>query len=115
MVLVPTFYIFRGFLRSPLVELNTVFSADIPSILVFGIIGFLIIRFSDNESVGVYRTPINIGFLVLSIVVFLLPLVFIFKATMVLLLLLLVVSPAIATTKEGKRQLFMFGWFHCLF
>ncbi len=100
-------FIFSWIFKKPLVELNTVFSADIPSILVFGIIGFLIIRFSDNESVGVYRTPINIGFLVLSIVVFLLPLVFIFKATMVLLLLLLVVSPAIATTKEGKRQLFI--------
>ena len=100
-------YLFSWLYKKPLIELNKVFTNDVPGVLIFWTIGFLIIRYITNEKFMQYRNYLTSGFLLVTASILFLRIPFLFKVLTFSVVLLLLVAPAIANTAEGKRNLLL--------
>jgi len=100
-------YLFSWLYKKPIIEYNEVLLNDIPGVLIFWIIGFLILRYATNEKFIKYRNYLTIGFLLVTASILFLRIPFLFKALTFSVVLLLLVAPAIANTAEGKRNLLL--------
>ena len=103
--LVLPLYLFSWLYKKPVIELDKVLMNDIPGVLIFSVIGFLIIQYITDERFSKYRNYLAIGFFVTTAAILFLRIPFLFKVLTFSVVLLLLVAPAIANTKEGKRQL----------
>ena len=56
-------YLFSWLYKKPIIEFNKVLVNDIPGVLIFWIIGYLIIRYITNEKFMRYKNYLSIGFL----------------------------------------------------
>ena len=100
-------YLFSWLYKKPLIELDKVFTNDVPGVLIFWAIGFLIIRYITNEKFMQYRNYLTFGFLLVTASILFLRIPFLFKVLTFSVVLLLLVAPAIANTDEGKRNLLL--------
>ena len=103
--LVLPLYLFSWLYKKPVVELDKVLMNDIPGVLIFSVIGFLIIQYITDERFSKYRNYLAAGFFATTAAILFLRIPFLFKVLTFSVVLLLLVAPAIANTKEGKRQL----------
>jgi len=98
-------YLFSWLYKKPIIEFNKVLVNDIPGVLIFWIIGYLIIRYITNEKFMRYKNYLSISFLLITASILFLRIPFLFKVLTFSVVLLLLVAPAIANTSEGKKNL----------
>ena len=103
--LVLPLYLFSWLYKKPVVELDKVLMNDIPGVLIFSVIGFFIIQYITDERFSKYRNYLAIVFSVTTAAILFLRIPFLFKVLTFSVVLLLLVAPALANSKEGKRQL----------
>jgi len=103
--LVLPLYLFSWLYKKPVIELNKVLMNDIPGFLIFSLIGFLIIRYITDEKFSKYRNYLATGFFLATAAILFLRIPFLIKVLTFSVVLLLLVAPSLANSKEGKRQL----------
>jgi len=93
--------------RKPDFSLTQIASVDLPIIIGFSLLGFLIINYLNTEKLSKFQSYFLYGTLVLAVVGFTLPVLRQVKILLFFLWILVSVSPSIANSKEAKRSLFI--------
>ena len=91
--------------RKPDFGMSNILTLDIPIAVTFSILGMLAIRTLNNEKIVPYQRYITYGMLVLSIVIFFLPVLRQLKILFFITWLLVSVAPTIANSKESAKNL----------
>ncbi len=93
--------------RKPDFTLSQITSLDLPVILGFSAIGYLVINYLNSEKLMQYQRYFVYGSLIIALVVFSLPVLRQLKLLFFLLWILISVAPTIANSKESARSLFI--------
>ena len=93
--------------RKPDFSLTQIASVDLPIIIGFSLLGFLIINYLNTEKLIKFQSYFLYGALVLALVGFTLPVLRQVKILLFFLWILVSVSPSIANSKEAKKNLFI--------
>ena len=93
--------------RKPDFTLSQIATLDLPVILGFSAIGYLVINYLNSEKLMQYQRYFVYGSLIISVVVFSLPVLRQLKLLFFLLWILISVAPTIANSKESARSLFI--------
>jgi len=93
--------------RKPDFTLSQITTVDLPVILGFSAIGYLVINYLNSEKLMQYQRYFVYGSLIIAVVVFLLPVLRQLKLLFFLLWILISVAPTIANSKESARSLFI--------
>ena len=91
--------------RKPDFGMSNILTLDIPIAVTFSILGILAIRTLSSEKIVPYQRYITYGMLVLSIVIFFLPVLRQLKILFFITWLLVSVAPTIANSKESAKNL----------
>ena len=91
--------------RKPDFGMSNILTLDIPISVTFSILGILAIRTLNSEKIVPYQRYITYGMLVLSIVIFFLPVLRQLKILFFITWLLVSVAPTIANSKESAKNL----------
>ncbi len=91
--------------RKPDFGMSNILTLDIPIAVTFSILGILAIRTLNSEKIVPYQRYITYGMLVLSIVIFFLPVLRQLKILFFITWLLISVAPTIANSKESAKNL----------
>ena len=91
--------------RKPDFGMSNILTLDIPIALTFSILGILAIKTLNSEKIVPYQRYITYGMLVLSIVIFFLPVLRQLKILFFITWLLVSVAPTIANSKESAKNL----------
>ena len=91
--------------RKPDFGMSNILTLDIPIAVTFSILGILAIRTLNSEKLVPYQRYITYGMLVLSIVIFFLPVLRQLKILFFITWLLVSVAPTIANSKESAKNL----------
>ncbi len=93
--------------RKPDFTLSQITTVDLPVILGFSAIGYLVINYLNSEKLMQYQRYFVYGSLIIAVVVFSLPVLRQLKLLFFLLWILVSVAPTIANSKESARSLFI--------
>ena len=93
--------------RKPDFTLSQITTLDLPVILGFSAIGYLVINYLNSEKLMEYQRYFVYGSLIIAVVVFSLPVLRQLKLLFFLLWILISVAPTIANSKESARSLFI--------
>ena len=93
--------------RKPDFTLSQITTLDLPVILGFSAIGYLVINYLNSEKLMQYQRYFVYGSLIIAVVVFSLPVLRQLKLLFFLLWILISVAPTIANSKESARSLFI--------
>ena len=93
--------------RKPDFTLSQITTLDVPVILGFSAIGYLVINYLNSEKLMQYQRYFVYGSLIIAVVVFSLPVLRQLKLLFFLLWILISVAPTIANSKESARSLFI--------
>jgi len=93
--------------RKPDFTLSQITTVDLPVILGFSAIGYLVINYLNSEKLIQYQRYFVYGSLIIAVVVFSLPVLRQLKLLFFLLWILISVAPTIANSKESARSLFI--------
>ena len=93
--------------RKPDFTLSQITTLDLPVILGFSEIGYLVINYLNSEKLMQYQRYFVYGSLIIAVVVFSLPVLRQLKLLFFLLWILISVAPTIANSKESARSLFI--------
>ena len=93
--------------RKPDFTLSQITTLDLPVILGFSAIGYLVINYLNSEKLIQYQRYFVYGSLIIAVVVFSLPVLRQLKLLFFLLWILISVAPTIANSKESARSLFI--------
>jgi general L-amino acid transport system permease protein len=93
--------------RKPDFTMGQIASIDLPLIIGFSLVGYLAINYLNTESLAKYQRYIVYGTLLLSVVVYTLPVMRQVKLLLFLFWILVTVAPSIANSKETARSLFI--------
>ena len=93
--------------RKPDFTLSQITTVDLPVILGFSAIGYLVINYLNSEKLLQYQRYFVYGSLIIAVVVFSLPVLRQLKLLFFLLWILISVAPTIANSKESARSLFI--------
>ena len=93
--------------RKPDFTLSQITTLDLPVILGFSAIGYLVINYLNSEKLMQYQRYFVYGSLIIAVVVFSLPVIRQLKLLFFLLWILISVAPTIANSKESARSLFI--------
>ena len=93
--------------RKPDFTLSQITAVDLPVILGFSAIGYLVINYLNSEKLMQYQRYFVYGSLIIAVVVFSLPVLRQLKLLFFLLWILISVAPTIANSKESARSLFI--------
>jgi len=93
--------------RKPDFSLTQIASVDLPIIIGFSLLGFLIINYLNTEKLVKFQSYFLYGALVIAVVGFTLPVLRQVKILLFFLWILVSVSPSIANSKEAKKNLFI--------
>ena len=91
--------------RKPDFGMSNILTLDIPIAVGFSVLGILAIRMLNNEKIVPYQRYITYGMLVLTIVIFILPVLRQLKILFFITWLLISVAPTIANSKESAKNL----------
>ena len=91
--------------RKPDFGMSNILTLDIPIAVTFSILGILATRTLNSEKIVPYQRYITYGMLVLSIVIFFLPVLRQLKILFFITWLLVSVAPTIANSKESAKNL----------
>ncbi|MDA7543848.1 amino acid ABC transporter permease [Acidimicrobiia bacterium] len=91
--------------RKPDFGMSNILTLDIPIAAAFSILGILAIRTLSSEKIVPYQRYITYGMLVLSVVMFFLPVLRQLKILFFITWLLVSVAPTIANSKESAKNL----------
>ena len=91
--------------RKPDFGMSNILTLDIPIAVGFSLLGILAIRMLNNEKIVPYQRYITYGMLVLTIVIFFLPVLRQLKILFFITWLLISVAPTIANSKESAKNL----------
>jgi general L-amino acid transport system permease protein len=91
--------------RKPDFGMSNILTLDIPIAVGFSVLGVLAIRMLNNEKIVPYQRYITYGMLVLTIVIFFLPVLRQLKILFFITWLLISVAPTIANSKESAKNL----------
>jgi len=91
--------------RKPDFGMSNILTLDIPIAVTFSILGILAIKTLNSEKIVPYQRYITYGMLVLSIVIFFLPVLRQLKILFFITWLLVSVAPTIANSKESAKNL----------
>jgi len=91
--------------RKPDFGMSNILTLDIPIAVGFSVLGILAIRMLNNEKIVPYQKYITYGMLVLTIVIFFLPVLRQLKILFFITWLLISVAPTIANSKESAKNL----------
>ena len=93
--------------RKPDFTLSQITTVDLPVILGFSAVGYLVINYLNSEKLMQYQRYFVYGSLITAVVVFSLPVLRQLKLLFFLLWILISVAPTIANSKESARSLFI--------
>ena len=93
--------------RKPDFTLSQITTVDLPVILGFSALGYLVINYLNSEKLMQYQRYSVYGSLIIAVVVFSLPVLRQLKLLFFLLWILISVAPTIANSKESARSLFI--------
>ena len=93
--------------RKPDFTLSQITTLDLPVILGFSALGYLVINYLNSEKLMQYQRYFVYGSLIITVVVFSLPVLRQLKLLFFLLWILISVAPTIANSKESARSLFI--------
>ncbi len=93
--------------RKPDFTVSQITTLDLPVILGFSVIGYLVINYLNSEKLIQYQRYFVYGSLIIAVVVFSLPVLRQLKLLFFLLWILISVAPTIANSKESARSLFI--------
>ncbi len=93
--------------RKPDFTVSQITTLDLPVILGFSVIGYLVINYLNSEKLIQYQRYFIYGSLIIAVVVFSLPVLRQLKLLFFLLWILISVAPTIANSKESARSLFI--------
>ena len=93
--------------RKPDFTVSQITTLDLPVILGFSVIGYLVINYLNSEKLMQYQRYFVYGSLIIAVVVFSLPVLRQLKLLFFLLWILISVAPTIANSKESARSLFI--------
>ena len=93
--------------RKPDFTVSQITTLDLPVILGFSVIGYLVINYLNSEKLIQYQRYFVYGSLIIAVVVFSLPVLKQLKLLFFLLWILISVAPTIANSKESARSLFI--------
>jgi len=93
--------------RKPDFTLTQIATLDLPVILGFSVVGYLVINYLNSEKLMQYQRYFVYGSLLISVIVFTLPVLGQLKLLFFLLWLLISVAPTVANSKESARSLFI--------
>ena len=93
--------------RKPDFTLSQITTVDLPVILGFSAIGYLVINYLNSEKLMQYQRYFVYGSLIIAVVVFSLPVPRQLKLLFFLLWILISVAPTIANSRESARSLFI--------
>jgi len=93
--------------RKPDFTLTQIATLDLPVILGFSVIGYLVINYLNSEKLMQYQRYFVYGSLLISVIVFTLPVLGQLKLLFFLLWILISVAPTVANSKESARSLFI--------
>jgi len=93
--------------RKPDFSLTQIASVDLPIIIGFSLLGFLIINYLNTEKLVKFQSYFLYGALVIAVVGFTLPVLRQVKILLFFLWILVSVYPSIANSKEAKKNLFI--------
>jgi general L-amino acid transport system permease protein len=93
--------------RKPDFMLSQITTLDLPVILGFSALGYLVINYLNSEKLMQYQRYFVYGSLIIAVVVFSLPVLRQLKLLFFLLWILISVAPTIANSKESARSLFI--------
>ena len=93
--------------RKPDFTLSQITTVDLPVILGFSALGYLVINYLNSEKLMQYQRYFVYGSLIIAVVVFSLPILRQLKLLFFLLWILISVAPTIANSKESARSLFI--------
>jgi len=93
--------------RKPDFTLSQITTLDLPVVLGFSAIGYLVINYLNSEKLMQYQRYFVYGSLIIAVVVFSLPVLRQLKLLFFLLWILISVAPTIANSKESARSLFI--------
>ena len=93
--------------RKPDFTLSQITTLDLPVILGFSAIGYLVINYLNSEKLMQYQRYFVYGSLIIAVVVFSLPVPRQLKLLFFLLWILISVAPTIANSRESARSLFI--------
>ena len=93
--------------RKPDFTLSQITTLDLPVILGFSALGYLVINYLNSEKLMQYQRYFVYGSLIIAVVVFSLPVLRQLKLLFFLLWILISVAPTIANSKESARSLFI--------
>jgi general L-amino acid transport system permease protein len=91
--------------RKPDFGMSNILTLDIPIAVGFSVLGILAIRMLNNEKILPYQRYITYGMLVLTIVIFFIPVLRQLKILFFITWLLISVAPTIANSKESAKNL----------
>ena len=91
--------------RKPDFGMSNILMLDIPIAVTFSILGILAIKTLNSEKIVPYQRYITYGMLVLSVVIFFLPVLRQLKILFFITWLLVSVAPTIANSKESAKNL----------
>ena len=93
--------------RKPDFTMTQIATLDLPIIIGFSLIGYLVINFLNSEKLVQYQRFFVYGSLLIALVVFSLPVVRQLKLPLFMLWILISIAPTIANSKESARNLFI--------
>ena len=93
--------------RKPDFTLTQIATLDLPVILGFSVVGYLVINYLNSEKLIQYQRYFIYGSLLISVIVFTLPVLGQLKLLFFLLWILISVAPTVANSKESARSLFI--------
>jgi general L-amino acid transport system permease protein len=93
--------------RKPDFTLTQIATLDLPVILGFSVVGYLVINYLNSEKLMPYQRYFVYGSLLISVIVFTLPVLGQLKLLFFLLWILISVAPTVANSKESARSLFI--------
>ena len=93
--------------RKPDFTLTQIATLDLPVILGFSVVGYLVINYLNSEKLMQYQRYFVYGSLLISVIVFTLPVFGQLKLLFFLLWILISVAPTVANSKESARSLFI--------
>ena len=93
--------------RKPDFTVSQITTLDLPVILGFSAIGYLVINYLNSEKLMQYQRYFVYGSLIIAVVVFSLPVLRQLKLLFFLLWILISIAPTIANSKESARSLFI--------
>lgn len=91
--------------RKPDFGMSNILTLDLPIAVGFSVLGILAIRTLNNEKIVPYQKYVTYGMLVLTVVIFFLPVLRQLKILFFITWLLVSVAPTIANSKESAKNL----------